>query len=911
MASNTSSPADEIRARNATLLANIQTAVTAQSDASQNVTYLLSQIRDVLQTQEGAELQALNIRTAQTGDSKTSALTATFDQATTARNLQIAELGNVYANISTYSNAPNADVVKLGDLAGTGPTSIEGLSNAVDGAAAALLVHERMLIVAQRERAHRLRDARDESDIDLAQGRQIIKRFAADGAMSDQDAKNIAAELQAQVVNTTRQLDVITALIPTPGTPSMFDRVSNEAENGDNNNIRRRMADRLEDIKEELRAAILALQDAVFSNLPVNATANAAVAAQLLDANKGPSDAQTAIDNLRVTNKIMEARIVELESQGSGGTGGSDPECEENLKQARARIDFLHQMCLRLRRERDNALQQIKTRQRGIKQLKEDLKKVQKKVNKGDKDSAKKDLDDCNEQVKRLEAELEQAKKNNTNSPDMQKEIDSLKLTNTQYEREVEKLRDQVKSLEDQIAKMSDDGSGMDDCEKMLRGVRADLAKEIKEHKELLTFSDNLRTMNNDLSKTIATLEAEIVALKEELKAKPKEGLSDCEKQLLILRELLDANKISLEENETEIKELSDEKAAFLSQQQSDADQIKDLKDLIAKNPQDGLKDCQDRVEALQEEIKQLTATIDDLKADLKAEQEDNPLNNEESIAKLNKLKNEHTELSKRVELLEFTREDLRGKYAGKEAEIDVLERAATANRKEIKQLNEVIDALKKEAETVVGSPDQLLKLQQEKQRLEERLADCQRLGEVNKTQIEKLKKKIKQLQEIINNYQDSDEDEDLAKLKEELEGLRKGADDGQNYIEHLDEVIADRNDRIALLNGRVDRRGASIEQLNTAIDAYKEAEDSSTANEANIASLEVQAEQLAEANAAIETEVESLLGDHEGDHPLTIAIRSRNTAFIEGTQRIARTKKIRDDLKAKLAACKSTSTSQ
>jgi len=864
MASNTNLAEDAIKAKNATTLSKIRNAVAAQSDSSQNVTFLLSQIDIALQAQQAAELQVLNIRAAQNGESKTSDLTAAFDQATTARNLQIAQLGDVYANISAYSNASNADVIRLGELAGTGPSSLEASSNAVDGAAAALLVHERTLIIAQRERAHRLRGARDESDIDLAQGRQIIKRFARDGIISDRDAKNVAAELQAQVVNTTRQLHVIRDLIPTPNQPSMFDRISNEPENGDNNNIRASMADDLEDIKEQLRAAILALQDSVFANLPLDAAKTAAdLAKQLLDTNASLRSAQDSVMTLRET----------------GGTGGGDLDCEENLRQARAKINDLDQMSLRLRRERDEALQQIKTRQRGIKQLEADLKKVQAKVDNGDTDSAKKDLDNCNEQVKRLEAALEEAKKNNgTKSPEVQKEIDALKLSNDQYKGEIEKLRREVDRLEKLIAKMTKNGFGKDDCEKMLQRIKDELEKEVQKNSELSNLSNNLQTMTNDLRNEITNLKKERDALEEQVKTKSYGGSRESAERIKFLDKVIKAHSAGLKANTAMIGGLNAEKKTLLSQQQDYLKQIEDLKALLARNPQDGLKDCHDQVESLQEQIKQLQIAAT------------------ENKALINGMKS--------------TKAQNKGDLAARDKTIDDLRTAVVGKENETKHLQDVIDAMKKEAATVEGSPDQIFQLQQQIQRLQERLTDRQRATKVDKANIAQLQNDNKNLQKIIDN-QGLDDDRVLAQLQAELKGLREGAELGQNHIEHLDEAIAERNDRIQMLNERVDRRDASIEQLTTAIEAYKEVEDSSNANEANIASLGVQVEHLIEANQAIEAEVENLLGDHQGDHPLTIAIRSRNAAFIEGTRRTTKTKKIRDDLKAKLAACKLTLRSQ
>lgn len=418
MSSNINPAAAEIQDKIALLLTNIQSAVASENNNSNNVTLLLDEIASALHGQEAAELETLRVkdelqklRAVSNGDSDAANLTAAFEVASKSRDAKIEELRNLHDTISAYSNTSNSDINALADLVGSGPSSLEATNNALDDAVDALVVHERKMTIFHRERAHRLRDARDRSDIDLAQSRQILESWNTYAPITDDDAKTIAAEIQSQVVNTTRQLIELRTRIPVPNQPSLFDRIASEAETGDNNNILAHMATDLDAVKEELRVAILALE----VSLGGSSTEVAAVTTQSLtrQLNNAATKATTADVEIRKLNSHIQT----LEKDSKLAQGNATSDADINSKNA----DLL-EMSERLRRERDLAREQLKTRDNAI-------------------DSPRSDAT----AIEKLKAEIKQLKKDNDALEADAKGKESPGLL--EWQLKVQNLNEQVKKL--------------------------------------------------------------------------------------------------------------------------------------------------------------------------------------------------------------------------------------------------------------------------------------------------------------------------------------------------------------------------------------------------------------------------------------------------------------------------------
>lgn len=287
----------------------------------------------------------------------------------------------------------------------------------VDDAAAELLARERRRTAFQRIRGNKLREARDRSDIDLAQSRQIIIRFNKDPNMSDEDAKTLAAELQSQVVNTTRQLHVLKEAIPVPRERSIIDSEL-DLKDADNDTCIEPMATELDQIKEELRDAIEALEQAVndfnfglgeqtdIDELTAKlheaeAKASAAIdraihAEQLNSANAHKPQHGHSHDATNASNEItaLKASIKDLEDEVrhlKHLKSVQERDCEEVKANLRATIETLHGENL------DDPPVDI------LEEESSDLLSTQ--------DDVPEDLDECQKQLKKLTAEIAKLKK--------------------------------------------------------------------------------------------------------------------------------------------------------------------------------------------------------------------------------------------------------------------------------------------------------------------------------------------------------------------------------------------------------------------------------------------------------------------------------------------------------------------
>lgn len=242
--------AETIEAKFNNVRNNLKDGFEARKNDTERLALIAEEFESSLVAQQKAEIRILSLQQeldalrAQPGSGSVEDLASDLDAATTKRN----------ETLDTLSAAGKDDTNAYASL----KKDIEE----VDAVAAQLLAHERQRTVFHRIRANKLRDSRDRSDIDLAQSRQIIKRFNRDPDVSDEDAKRLAAELQSQVVNTTRQLIDLRNIVPVSTHPYVFDSALDLADL-DNDRIRAPMATKLDSIKEELRDAIAALELAV------------------------------------------------------------------------------------------------------------------------------------------------------------------------------------------------------------------------------------------------------------------------------------------------------------------------------------------------------------------------------------------------------------------------------------------------------------------------------------------------------------------------------------------------------------------------------------------------------------------------------------------------------------------------
>jgi chromosome segregation ATPase len=290
---------ERIRARFDNLRQKLKDDVEASSNDKERAETIADEYDSTLHAQQEAELKILSLQQnldAPPGSDTMEDLPSALEAAITRRNQEFAAFSS--------SNEDAADAF----------SQIVRRNKDVDDAAVKLLAHERRRTAFHRIRANNLRDARDRSNIDLAQSRQIIKRFRKNPEMSDMDAKRLAAELQSQVVNTTRQLIDLRNLILVPTQDYSIDSTLDLVDS-DNDTIRAPMPTELDAIKEELRDAIAALERAV-RNIALGNFGQDTIKSLTAQLNAAEARVKSANDRATQTEQITVANALNLAQNG-------------------------------------------------------------------------------------------------------------------------------------------------------------------------------------------------------------------------------------------------------------------------------------------------------------------------------------------------------------------------------------------------------------------------------------------------------------------------------------------------------------------------------------------------------------------------------------------------------------------
>lgn len=455
-----------------------------------------------------------------------------------------------------------------------------------------------------------------------------------------------------------------------------------------------------------------------------------------------------------------------------------------------------------------------------------EIERLQKKIValEEEKQSKRRQSEDQEIQVSRLEAEVERLQSEASRAVQLETELAKLQLIKSDYSSrgdEINGLKSLVEGLEASLANTD--------------SMKAALQKEKETAAQLDSLVQKLERDLKEAEEKVERLSADITATKESEQENSTRLTTRLES---LTRELKQANG-QRDEMETNCRIHHTGKIESLTTQvnslQYELEHIREKREKVEAQSTEQVEQLNKQIVSLSEELQQVSDERDTLKRQLMLQSEEKisslTVQVDSLSEQLRRVEEERDEVQEQNRIHHCKFDSLRAEIDGK---VNEFERIHVADKEEISRLQKQVQSLERDLHNSLAAVQDLQSNLQEKEEVEETIESLQRENQYSlDSQITKLQKeltrtrlaksetekKLKSLENTMNTVQE-DSRKGLASKEEALIEMRKALGEKEGFIERLtkekEQLVLTMNDMTSSRRGEIDELQSELMEMST-----------------------------------------------------------------------------------------------